>query len=123
MRGVLWQIGLASVVINLMALATPLFMMTVYNKVINHAALQTLDVLAIGMVTLVGFELLLRALRGYITAHTGARLEAAIGSDVLHHILHLPYRFFEATPSVPSCSSACGRSTSCASSSPVICRC
>ena len=97
-RGVLWQIALASVVINLLALATPLFMMTVYNKVINHAALQTLDVLALGMVTLVAFELLLRALRGYIAAHTGARLEAAIGSDVLHHILHLPYRFFEATP-------------------------
>ena len=56
-RAVLWQIGLASVVINLLALATPLFMMTVYNKVINHAALQTLDVLAIGMVTLVAFEL------------------------------------------------------------------
>jgi ABC-type bacteriocin/lantibiotic exporter with double-glycine peptidase domain len=97
-RGVLWQIGLASVVINLLALATPLFMMTVYNKVINHAALQTLDVLAIGMVTLVGFELLLRALRGYITAHTGARLEAAIGGDVMRHIVHLPLRVFEAVP-------------------------
>ena len=98
-RHVLWQIGLASVVINLLALATPLFMMTVYNKVINHAALQTLDVLAIGMVTLVGFELLLRALRGHITARTGARLEAAIGSDVMHHIVHLPYRYFETTSS------------------------
>ena len=31
-------------------------MMTVYNKVINHAALQTLDVLAIGMVTLVALR-------------------------------------------------------------------
>ena len=31
-RAVLWQIGLASVVINLLALATPLFMMTVYNR-------------------------------------------------------------------------------------------
>ena len=63
-RDVLWHIALASVVINLLALATPLFMMTVYNKVINHAALQTLDVLAIGMVALVAFELLLRSLRG-----------------------------------------------------------
>ena len=26
-------------------------------------------------------------------------LEAAIGSDMLHHIVHLPYRFFETTPS------------------------
>ena len=98
-RGVLWQIGLASVVINLLALATPLFMMTVYNKVISHAALQTLDVLAIGMLTLVAFELALRALRGYVTAHTGARLEAAIGVDLVHHLLHLPYRFHEANPS------------------------
>src|SRR4051794_5131648 len=102
MRGVrdmLWQIGLASVVINLLALATPLFMMTVYNKVINHAALQTLDVLAIGMVALVAFELLLRSLRGYITAHAGARLEAAIGSDLVHHLLQLPYRYYETNPS------------------------
>ncbi|MFL5336123.1 MAG: peptidase domain-containing ABC transporter, partial [Geminicoccaceae bacterium] len=98
-RDVLWQIGLASVVINLLALATPLFMMTVYNKVINHAALQTLDVLAIGMVALVAFELLLRSLRGYITAHAGARLEAAIGSDLVHHLLHLPYRYYETNPS------------------------
>ena len=94
-RAVLWQIALASVVINLLALATPLFMMTVYNKVINHGALQTLDVLAIGMVTLVGFELALRALRGHIAAHTGARLETAIGSELVHHLLQLPYRFHE----------------------------
>ena len=97
-RTVLWQIALASVVINLLALATPLFMMTVYNKVISHAALQTLDVLAIGMLTLVAFELALRALRGYVTSHTGARLEAAIGSDLVHHLLQLPYRFHEANP-------------------------
>jgi ABC-type bacteriocin/lantibiotic exporter with double-glycine peptidase domain len=98
-QAVLWQIGLASVVINLLALATPLFMMTIYNKVISHAALETLDVLAIGMVTLVAFELALRSLRGCVTAHTGARLEAAIGSDLIHHLLQLPYRFHEANPS------------------------
>ncbi|MFO1049451.1 MAG: peptidase domain-containing ABC transporter [Geminicoccaceae bacterium] len=99
LRGVLWQIGLASVVINLLALATPLFMMTVYNKVINHGALQTLDVLAVGMVTLVAFELALRSLRGQIAAHAGARMEAAIGSELVHHLLQLPYRFHETNPS------------------------
>ena len=99
LRGVLWQIGLASVVINLLALATPLFMMTVYNKVINHGALQTLDVLAVGMVTLVAFELALRSLRGQIAAHAGARLETAIGGELVHHLLQLPYRFHETNPS------------------------
>ena len=116
-RGVLWQIGLASVVINLLALATPLFMMTVYNKVINHAALQTLDVLAIGMVTLV-------ALRARCCARCAAtsRPTPAPGSrprsaaTCVHHLLHLPYRFFEATPGAVGAGARCARSTSCASS-------
>ena len=92
------EIGLASVVINVLALATPVFMMTVYNKVIGHGALQTLDVLAIGMLSLLAFELLLRGLRGFIASHTGARLDALIGSEVVHHLLRLPYRTFETMP-------------------------
>lgn len=86
------EVGLASTVINLLALATPIFMMTVYNKVISHAALKTLDALAIGMLSLFGFELLLRALRGRVAGLAGARLDVAIGGDVVHHLLHLPYR-------------------------------
>jgi ATP-binding cassette, subfamily B, bacterial HlyB/CyaB len=98
LRPVLWELGLASVVINLLALATPLFLMTVYNKVINHGALQTLDVLALGMITLFAFEWLLRSLRSYIASHTGGRLDAALGSEVIHHLVHLPLRTFEAVP-------------------------
>ena len=95
LRPVLWELGIASVVINLLALATPLFLMTVYNKVINHGALQTLDVLVFGMVTLFLFEWALRALRGYVASHTGGRLDAALGSEVVHHLVHLPLRTFE----------------------------
>ena len=95
LRPVLWELSIASVVINLLALATPLFLMTVYNKVINHGALQTLDVLVLGMVTLFLFEWALRALRSYVASHTGGRLDAALGSEVIHHLVHLPLRTFE----------------------------
>ncbi len=98
LRPVLWELGIASVVINLLALATPLFLMTVYNKVIAHGALQTLDVLVLGMITLFVFEWLLRSLRSYIASHTGGRLDAALGSEVVHHLVHLPLRTFEAVP-------------------------
>jgi HlyB family type I secretion system ABC transporter len=98
LKPVVWELALASVVINLLALATPIFLMTVYNKVINHGALQTLDVLAIGMVTLFVFEGLLRSLRSYIASHTGGRLDAALGSEVVHHLVHLPLRSFETVP-------------------------
>src|SRR5918996_5532617 len=98
LRPVLWELGIASVVINLMALATPLFLMTVYNKVINHNALHTLDVLVLGMITLFVFEWGLRSLRSYIASHTGGRLDAALGSEVVHHLMHLPLRAFEKVP-------------------------
>jgi HlyB family type I secretion system ABC transporter len=98
LRPVLWELGAASVVINLLALATPIFLMTVYNKVIGHGALETLDVLVLGMVTLFAFEWLLRSLRAYIASHTSARLDAALGSEVVHHLVHLPLKTFEAVP-------------------------
>ena len=96
---VLWELALASMVINIFALASPFFIMTIYNKVVGQRALDTLDVLAIGMITIYAFDLLLRMVRGYVAAHTGARVEAMIGGEVVHHLLHLPYIHFEATPS------------------------
>ena len=98
LKPILWELGLASVIINLLALATPIFLMTVYNKVINHGALKTLDVLAIGMLTLFAFEWLLKSLRSYITSHAGGRLDAALGSEVVHHLVHQPLKTFEQLP-------------------------
>ncbi len=96
-KRVVLELILASLIINLLALATPLFMMTVYNKVIGQNALGTLNVLALGMIAVYAFDFLLRAVRGYISSHTGARMDALIGSEVVHHVLHLPYRFYEST--------------------------
>jgi ABC-type bacteriocin/lantibiotic exporter with double-glycine peptidase domain len=90
LRPVLAEIAVASVVINLLALATPLFMMTVYNKVIGHGAMRTLDVLAVGMITLFLFDAGLRLLRSHVVSHAGARIDAAVGADLVHHLLHLP---------------------------------
>jgi ABC-type bacteriocin/lantibiotic exporter with double-glycine peptidase domain len=98
LRRPLVEIAVASAVINLLALATPVFMMTVYNKVIGHGALATLDVLAIGMLTLLGFELALRSLRGVVASRAGGRLDALIGHEVVHHLLAMPYRVFERMP-------------------------
>ncbi|WP_027135958.1 peptidase domain-containing ABC transporter [Geminicoccus roseus] len=95
LRPVLAELIVASVVINLIALAAPLFMMVVYNKVVSHGALGTLDVLTVGMITLVLFEMALRAVRSHISAHTGARLDAAMGAEVMHHVVRLPFRVFE----------------------------
>ncbi|MGO1119647.1 peptidase domain-containing ABC transporter [Rhodovibrionaceae bacterium A322] len=98
-RGVLLELILASLAINVLALATPLFVMTLYNKVIGQQDLDTLNILALGMVAVYGFDALLRSLRGYVSAHTGGRIDALIGSEVMHHLIHLPFPHFERTPS------------------------
>lgn len=95
-RPALVELLLASSVINVLALATPLFMMTVYNKVIGQGALQTLDVLAVGMIGLVAFELILRALRAHVASRLAARLEVAMGAELVRTVLGLKLRQLEA---------------------------
>ncbi len=99
LKGVLWELAIASLVINLFALIAPLFTMTVYNKVIGQGALDTLTVLSIGMVTVYAFEFILRVVRGYVSSHTGARLDALIGGEVVHRLLHQPFAYFEGAAS------------------------
>ncbi|MEO1193384.1 MAG: peptidase domain-containing ABC transporter [Pseudomonadota bacterium] len=94
-RSVIWEIILASSAINILALAMPFFAMTVFNKVVGQEAIDTLTVLVIGMIMIFAFEGVLRALRGYVSAHTGARMDALLGGEVMHHFLRIPYSEFE----------------------------
>ena len=94
-RGVLKELLLASFVINVLALAMPLFTMTLFNKVVGQQALDTLAVLVVGMVVVFAFEGVLRIIRGYVAAHTGARLDSLIGSEAMHKFLSLPMQRFE----------------------------
>lgn len=97
-RRIAFEILLASLVINVFALAAPIFVMTVYNKVIAQAAFDTLNVLVLGMVTLYAFDAVLRGIRGYIVSHTGARVDAILGGETMRRVLNLPYRDLEKAP-------------------------
>ncbi len=102
-RPVILKLAAASFVINLLALATPLFMMLLLNTMVgreppsNAASFMTL--LCIGMLVVYGLDFALRVARGWLSARTGARLDALMSAEVLHHLMQLPYRHFERTPS------------------------
>jgi ABC-type bacteriocin/lantibiotic exporter with double-glycine peptidase domain len=98
-RYALWELVAASLFLNLFALAPPIFMMTVYNKIIAHKALGTLDILLVGMLLVYGLEALLRGLRSYIASHTGTKLDALLGKEVVHRILETPYSRLKARSS------------------------
>ncbi len=98
LRGALGELLIASAVINLFVLAPPLFLMTVFNKIVAQKALDTLDVLVVGMVAVYAFDALLRGIRSFVASHAAARLDALIGGEVVHRLLRQPFERFERTP-------------------------
>ena len=80
---------LAAVLINLLALATSMFSMNVYDRVIPNAAVHSLWVLALG-VTLAGvMEFGLRTLRGYLVDVAGKKADLLLSSRLFQQALNL----------------------------------
>ncbi len=94
-RGTIWEIILCSSAINILALAMPFFAMTIFNKVVGQEAVDTLAILVVDMILIFAFEGTSRALRGYVSAHTGWHMDALLSGEVMPHFLHIPYRQFE----------------------------
>lgn len=95
----LWQeILLASLVIQLIALATPLFTQTIIDKVIVHHSQSTLIVIAIGLAIFMSFSAGLSWLRQYLVLHTGNRVDAVLGAAVFDRLFKLPPMYFQHRP-------------------------
>ena len=95
-RKFLGEVFVASFVLQLFALLTPLFTQVVIDKVLVHKGFTTLHVLAIGMVTLALFDAALGGLRTYLFAHTTNRIDVGLGAQLFRHVLALPLAYFEA---------------------------
>jgi len=95
----LWQeVLLASLVIQLIALATPLFTQAIIDKVVVHRTESTLIVIAIGMLVFMTFSAALSWLRQYLVLHTGNRVDAVLGSSVFERLFKLPPLYFQHRP-------------------------
>ncbi|MFO1070679.1 MAG: type I secretion system permease/ATPase [Geminicoccaceae bacterium] len=81
------EVALAAVLINLFALASPLFVMNVYDRVVPNNAVETLWVLAIGALTVFGFDFVLRVLRGYFVDTAGRIADIRLASRIFEQVL------------------------------------
>ena len=79
-----------TVALNLLALAPPLFIMLVYDRVIAGHSPDTLAHLLAGLAIALGADLALRGLRARTLAFIGARLDVLVGCAVFERILGLP---------------------------------
>ena len=89
---------LASLALQLFALATPLFTQAIIDKVVVHRTQSTLIAIGIAMGIFTVFNALMSWGRQYLVLHTGNRVDAVLGAAVWEHLLKLPTRYFEHRP-------------------------
>lgn len=77
----------ASFLINVMGLATPFFILNVYDRVIPNSAFETLWVLAIGIAIVYFFSLLMQSLRGYFVDLAGQKASLNMSAELIEKTL------------------------------------
>jgi ATP-binding cassette, subfamily C, bacterial LapB len=82
-RDVLW----AALLINVFALAFPLFSMNVYDRVVPNNALETLWALSLGVLLILGADLFMRLLRSHFVDEASARIDVQISATLMEKVL------------------------------------
>ncbi|WP_247216100.1 ABC transporter transmembrane domain-containing protein [Synechococcus sp. C9] len=97
-RRVLLEVFIASFFVQLFSLANPLMIQIIIDKVLIQNSVSTLNVLGILLIGVAVAEAVLGAIRTYLFVDTTNRIDMALGSEVIDHLLRLPLRYYERRP-------------------------
>jgi len=89
------EILLLSLVINVFAMALPIFILQVYDRVLPLGAANSLYVLVIGLTVVIIFDTILKTARTRIITWNGAQFEHMARMTAVDNILRCPYELFE----------------------------
>lgn len=81
------DILIAAFLINLFALAMPLFTMNVYDRVVPNYGLETLWMLSVGLLAVLGLDYFLRLLRGHFVDLASARVDLKLSALIMERVL------------------------------------
>ena len=94
-KGTFAQVMTAGLILNVIALATPLFIMLVYDRVIAAGAMDILPMLALGAFIAIGFEWKLRKIRSTGLSWLAGRLDNVVGNKIFAHLIGLSPNLIE----------------------------
>ncbi|MCC6597994.1 MAG: ATP-binding cassette domain-containing protein [Alphaproteobacteria bacterium] len=89
-NGTIGQVMVAGLMLNLIALSTPIFILLVYDRVIAAGSLETLPMLATGVVIALLCEMILRKIRSRGLSWLAARMDNIVGNKIFTHLIGLP---------------------------------
>jgi len=78
---------LTALLINIFALAAPLFTMNIYDRVVPNQATDTLWVLSIGMLIAICADLALRMMRAWFVELAASRMDVSLSSNIMERVL------------------------------------
>jgi len=81
---------IATILINIFALVSPLFVMNVYDKVVPNLAFESLWVLAAGAGLAYIFDLILKQLRGYLVDVAGKKIDITMSAKLFSKVIGIP---------------------------------
>lgn len=94
LRRTLPYLALASVLLNILALALPMALLQVYDRIIANQSLTTLGLLIGGLICALILEEILKMLRSAITGWLGARFEQRTSIEAVRRLSRTPLRTF-----------------------------
>jgi ATP-binding cassette subfamily C protein LapB len=83
------EVLVGAALINFFALASPLFIMNVYDRVVPNQAIETLWVLAVGAIIVFVFEFILRNLRAFFVDVAGKSVDVKLSADTFEQVMGL----------------------------------
>ncbi|MBU2431299.1 MAG: type I secretion system permease/ATPase, partial [Proteobacteria bacterium] len=83
------QVMIAAFMINIFALASPLFIMNVYDRVLPNNSISSLWVMVTGVLIVFGFDFLLKNLRSFFIDHAGRKVDLHLANQVVDKVLDL----------------------------------
>ncbi len=81
------EVIVAAIMINLFAIASSLFTMNVYDRVVPNSATETLWALAFGIMIVYVFDFMLKNLRSQFLDHAGRKADVKISAELFEQIL------------------------------------
>lgn len=94
-RLVLLEIFIASLLIQIFGLITPLFTQLILDRVVVQRSALTLTTIGLGLMIFSLFRVAITGLREYLLGHTANKIDVALVVGFIRHTLQLPISFFE----------------------------
>jgi ATP-binding cassette, subfamily B, bacterial HlyB/CyaB len=92
---ILLEVAVASILIQIFGLVTPLFTQLLLDRVVVQGSLITLHTVGIGLLLFGLFRVALTGFRQYLLDHTANKIDLALVAGFIQQTFRLPLNFFE----------------------------